>query len=387
MMIKRKLAACAAAVLTLPLAGCGVMASNGLDYSSYPIPTLPAATAVEPAPPAAAPCQMPESGQPISLAGCRTGDTVVLHGVTFEFNQSALTLNAKVLLDQVAEALVTRPDIKVEIDGHTDGKGTDVYNQKLPEHRAEAVKAYLTHHGIAADRLTAKGFGKSMPVADNTSDAGREKNRRVELKVLEAAAPAAAITTAPSLAASAAAKNSAIVVLEPLPVFLNEPGSGIPTSIGVLTHVPNPTEAGPTPDYKNRVPMTQAEPAPGPAWKNPSGGAGDTPPPAVTPTASAVTRPSPVTQSAAATSHATMTANGTTVAISNFSFLPETLIVSTGTTVTWTNRDQVTHTVKFPDQDHTIANGESFSRTFDKAGEYIYQCGIHASMKGKIIAR
>jgi OOP family OmpA-OmpF porin len=384
MMIKRKFSACTAIVLALPLSGCGVLASNGINYSSYPIPSLPAPPAPAPLPPPPAPpCQMPESGQPISLAGCKTGDTLVLHGVNFEFNKSALTLNAKALLDQVAGALAARPDIKVEIDGHTDGKGTDRYNQKLSESRANSVKSYLIDHGIAADRLSAKGFGKSMPIADNATDAGREQNRRVELKVIESAAPPlpppAAVTPAPAM------DHAAVVVLEPVPSFLQEPGAGLPTSIGVLSTVPRPVEAGPT-----AVTSQRALP-PGYTGKQASlvGYPGSSAPPApVAAPAEPAMSAAPAAESMpVASSPAAVMANGNTVAISNFSFVPETLLVSPGTTVTWTNQDQVIHTVKFPDREHTIANGQSFSRTFDKPGEYVYQCGIHTSMKGKVVVK
>src|SRR3569623_454266 len=166
-MIKKKFAALLSAAMAIPLAGCGVMASNGLDYSSYPIPKLPEATVVT-----TTACQMPESGQTISLEGCKMGDTVVLHGVNFEFNKATLTLNAKSLLDKVADALIARPDIKVEIDGHTDGKGTDAYIQPLSENRAKSVAFYLATKGVDKDRMTAKGFGKSMPIAHNSTDEG-----------------------------------------------------------------------------------------------------------------------------------------------------------------------------------------------------------------------
>ena len=173
-----------------------------------------------PPPPPPPPCQPPAPGQPISLEGCKTGDTIVLHGVNFEFNKATLTVNAKTLLDQVADALLARKDIKVEIDGHTDGKGSEPYNLKLSDRRAASVKQYLVGRGIDADRMTSKGFGKTMPIADNNTDEGRELNRRVELKVTEsnggvsgdtgAAAPAAeAAPAAPADSAAPAADAAA----------------------------------------------------------------------------------------------------------------------------------------------------------------------------------
>ena len=170
------------------------------------VPVEQPAPAAEPAPaPAPPPCQPPAPGQPISLEGCKTGDTIVLHGVNFEFNKATLTVNAKTLLDQVADALLARKDIKVEIDGHTDGKGGAAYNQKLSEARAASVKKYLVGRGIDEGRMTTKGFGKSMPVADNNTDEGRELNRRVELKVTESGNGEAAPAAAPAEAAPAAA--------------------------------------------------------------------------------------------------------------------------------------------------------------------------------------
>lgn len=371
-MIKNNLAALICAVSAVPLAGCGVMASNGLDYSSYPIPKLPEATTVT-----TTSCQMPESGEAISLTGCKMGDTVVLHGVNFEFNKATLTINAKSLLDKVADALIARPDIKVEIDGHTDGKGTDAYNQPLSESRAKSVAVYLATKGVDKDRMTAKGFGKTMPIADNSTDEGREQNRRVELKVVESAAPAVVTTTR--------SKNDAVVILEPIPAHANEPGAGIPTSLGVVTHVPNPVEAGPTPDYKNRTPIAPEAPKAGPSWKAPAGSSGYTEPTSSSsPATTSMSMSMPMPESASP-STTVITSTGNAVAISNYNFVPEKLMVATGTTITWTNKDPVTHTVKFADGNQTIATGQSFSRTFDKAGTYTYICGIHTSMKGTII--
>jgi outer membrane protein OmpA-like peptidoglycan-associated protein/plastocyanin len=375
-MINKKFAVLSSALLAIPLTGCGVMASNGIDYSTYPIPKLPEPKTVVTT---TAPCQMPEGGQPISLEGCKSGDTIVLHGVNFEFNKAALTLNAKSLLDQVSGALTARPDIKVEIDGHTDGKGTDPYNQKLSEARAKSVATYLASHGVAKDRLTSKGFGKTMPIADNATDEGREQNRRVELKVLESAVVAAPVVT------TVAEKNNAIVVLEPLPAHANEPGAGIPTSVGVLTHVPNPIEAGPTPDYKNRTALAPEAPKAGPSWKAPAGSTSYVEPAPEAAPAPAMTMPMSMPMSSSSPAPAAV--GGSTVAISNYGFVPETLTVTAGTTVTWTNKDPVTHTVKFDDKDQTIATGASFTRTFTTAGTFSYICGIHTSMKGTVVVK
>jgi OOP family OmpA-OmpF porin len=220
-----------AAALALPLSGC-LSASNGLDYrrpdsgaqptpfvssmngtrpgqsgwptGQLPIPgeplgytPSPVKPAPPPAPPPPPPCQAPGPGQAITLEGCKPNDVLILRGVNFEFDKDRLTLNAQAILDQVAEALQARPDIKVEIDGHTDGKGTVAYNQKLSERRAASVKKYLVGKGIDSARMTSAGFGKSRPIADNSTDEGRALNRRVELKVTETRPGAAPVTTAP----------------------------------------------------------------------------------------------------------------------------------------------------------------------------------------------
>jgi len=166
---------------------------SGSKEEAAPAETPPPEVAVVPVietppappPPPSPPCHGPDGDKPLNLEGCKTGDTVVLRGVNFEFNKSSLTINAKTILDQVADALTARPDIKVEVDGHTDAKGSDSYNQQLSEKRASSVMRYLSGKGIAGSRMTAVGLGEAQPVADNETDEGRELNRRVELKVLE----------------------------------------------------------------------------------------------------------------------------------------------------------------------------------------------------------
>ena len=128
-------------------------------------------------------CAPPLPGERVSLEGCGVGDVIVLRGVNFDFDKATLTVNAKSILDGVADALKSRPDIKVELGGHTDGKGSDSYNEKLSDRRSRSVKDYLASKGVAADRMSTRGYGESVPVAPNETDEGRELNRRVELKV------------------------------------------------------------------------------------------------------------------------------------------------------------------------------------------------------------
>lgn len=106
---------------------------------------------------------------------------LILEGVSFDNDQAVLRPEAKVILDQAAEALKEWGTVKVQVAGYTDSMSGDDYNLKLSQQRAEAVREYLIGKGVAADRLTAKGYGEAMPIADNATEAGRAKNRRVEL--------------------------------------------------------------------------------------------------------------------------------------------------------------------------------------------------------------
>ena len=88
------------------------------------------------------------------------------------------------ILDEAIDTLKLNPSIHVEVDGHTDSKGTDAYNQRLSERRAKGVYDYLTTHGVDASRLDGpKGFGESAPIDTNDTAEGRQRNRRTELKV------------------------------------------------------------------------------------------------------------------------------------------------------------------------------------------------------------
>ncbi|MGQ0528589.1 MAG: OmpA family protein, partial [Panacagrimonas sp.] len=194
-------------VVVVPVQPPPPVCSNGLDDDADGLVDFPADKGCESAndsdetdPPPK--CVAPEAGMPVSLEGCGVGDTIVLRGVNFEFDKSTLTVNAKTLLDGVVEALNKRPDIKVEIGGHTDAKGSDEYNAALSDRRAKSVKTYLVKQGIASERMSTMGYGESMPVATNDSDEGRELNRRVELKVTESSG--GGVTVAPPVPADTA---------------------------------------------------------------------------------------------------------------------------------------------------------------------------------------
>jgi outer membrane protein OmpA-like peptidoglycan-associated protein len=102
-----------------------------------------------------------------------------LSGVFFDFDKATIKPEGKSKLDSAVTVLTRYPDLRVEIQGHTDSIGTEAYNVSLSERRAAAVKEYLTSKGISASRFTTKGFGESQPAADNGTKEGRAENRRV----------------------------------------------------------------------------------------------------------------------------------------------------------------------------------------------------------------
>ena len=105
--------------------------------------------------------------------------------MNFDFDKSTLRQEDIAIIDRDAASLDKWGDVNIEVAGHTDSRGSDEYNMKLSQRRAEAVRSYLVSKGIASDRLSAKGYGESQPVADNATDEGRFQNRRVELAPLK----------------------------------------------------------------------------------------------------------------------------------------------------------------------------------------------------------
>lgn len=104
--------------------------------------------------------------------------------VQFETNKAVLLPQSEELLKEVAEALKEYPAIEqVEVEGHTDSQGNDKSNLKLSEARAKAVRDFLIGQGIDGGRLVPKGYGETKPVADNETEEGRFKNRRVEFEI------------------------------------------------------------------------------------------------------------------------------------------------------------------------------------------------------------
>jgi len=105
--------------------------------------------------------------------------------IYFDFNKTAIKPDSRPVLQNVIEYLDKNPEVRMEIQGHADIIGMQGYNLKLSEARADAVRKYLVSKGIAAERLTTKGFGVTKPVASNKTKAGRAKNRRIEFMPIQ----------------------------------------------------------------------------------------------------------------------------------------------------------------------------------------------------------
>jgi outer membrane protein OmpA-like peptidoglycan-associated protein len=120
----------------------------------------------------------------------KVDENFVIENVYYEFDKSELSPESYPAIDEVIRMLNTYPAMTIELSAHTDSKGSDSYNMKLSDARAQSVVKYMIEKGIDPSRLVPKGYGESIPVAPNTVDGkdnpeGREKNRRTEFKVLK----------------------------------------------------------------------------------------------------------------------------------------------------------------------------------------------------------
>ena len=106
---------------------------------------------------------------------------VAVYGIQFDTGKATIQPGSASVLGEIVKLLQQNPDLKLRVEGHTDNQGNAAANQTLSDKRALAVVTWLTGKGISASRLAAKGFGATKPVADNGSEDGRAKNRRVEL--------------------------------------------------------------------------------------------------------------------------------------------------------------------------------------------------------------
>ena len=132
-------------------------------------------------------CPSTPKGLKVDADGCVSqAQTIILQNVNFEFDKDRLTPEAEeVLRSGVAPGLLAQSDLRVELGGHTDSKGSNSYNQNLSDRRAASVRRFLIAQGVPAAQLQSKGYGETQPIDTNETDEGRARNRRVEFKVLK----------------------------------------------------------------------------------------------------------------------------------------------------------------------------------------------------------
>jgi outer membrane protein OmpA-like peptidoglycan-associated protein len=120
----------------------------------------------------------------VLLEPIEIGNKVILNNIFFDTNKFDLKPESIAELDQLVSFLTVNPTLHIEISGHTDNMGNDQLNQTLSENRAKSVYLYLINNKIAAERLIFKGYGKTQPIAPNTTEEDRKKNRRTEFKII-----------------------------------------------------------------------------------------------------------------------------------------------------------------------------------------------------------
>jgi OOP family OmpA-OmpF porin len=185
-------------VLTAVLgAGLTACATQAAKTTCYPVlgwtspvfhcAAAPVAVAPPPAPEPAAPPPAPEPPpEPKPTATVGVEKIELSETVQFETDSAVLVDRSKKLLDEVVTVINDNPDLKrLVIEGHTDSNASHAHNQKLSEQRVEAVKAYLVEKGVDAKKLKTKAFGETKPIADNKTEDGRAKNRRVDFRIVE----------------------------------------------------------------------------------------------------------------------------------------------------------------------------------------------------------
>lgn len=121
----------------------------------------------------------------MSLSPIEVGQVVRLNNIFFNYGKATLKSSSFLELDRTTEFLNNNPDMEIEIGGHTDDTGSESYNQKLSQARAQSVATYLIEKGIATNRLQVVGYGELQPISFNNDEEGRQTNRRVEFKVLK----------------------------------------------------------------------------------------------------------------------------------------------------------------------------------------------------------
>lgn len=130
-------------------------------------------------------CPGSAAGAQVDIKGCEIKEEITLRGVNFESNSDRLVAGAESVLADASATLKKNPTISVEVAGHTDSDGAADYNEGLSTRRAQTVHDYLVSSGIAVDRISVRGYGELQPIAENSTAAGKAKNRRVVLRIIE----------------------------------------------------------------------------------------------------------------------------------------------------------------------------------------------------------
>jgi outer membrane protein OmpA-like peptidoglycan-associated protein len=120
----------------------------------------------------------------IDLEKASEGTTAILENIFFDLDKYDLKDKSVTELQKIVRFLKENPGLKVEVSGHTDNSGAETYNLQLSERRAQAVYNYLVANGIASERLRLRGYGAGKPIADNNTEEGKQKNRRIEFKLI-----------------------------------------------------------------------------------------------------------------------------------------------------------------------------------------------------------
>ena len=120
----------------------------------------------------------------VALKQIDIGQSIILKNIFFDFDKATIRMESANELDRLIKLLTDNPTLKIELGSHTDSKGSDDYNQKLSQSRSQSVVNYLIGKGILTDRLVAKGYGETAPVATNDTELGRQENRRTDFKIL-----------------------------------------------------------------------------------------------------------------------------------------------------------------------------------------------------------
>ena len=120
------------------------------------------------------------------MKSIKEGKSIILHNIFFETASFELKQESFAELNSLKNLLLHNPNINIEIAGFTDNVGKDDYNLKLSQNRANSVKKWLVENGIEDNRMIAKGYGKTNPIADNNTEEGRQQNRRTEFKIIKA---------------------------------------------------------------------------------------------------------------------------------------------------------------------------------------------------------